>query len=86
MNSANHRRLVAPAIMIIFGAGLAAAASAAQSWGAAIPIAVIAVVAAAGYYVWGGRDSDMGAMFGSRIPSGRSHSSSVSKPSPSSPA
>jgi hypothetical protein len=67
MNSANHRRLVAPAIMIIFGAGLAAAASAAQSWGAAIPIAVIAVVAAAGYYVWGGRDSDMGAMFGARV-------------------
>ena len=28
---------------------------------------MIAVVAAAGYYVWGGRDSDMGAMFGARV-------------------
>jgi hypothetical protein len=68
MSSANHRRLVAPAITIIFGAGLAAAAAAAaQGWGAAIPIAVIAVVAAVGYYVWGGRDSDTGAMFGARV-------------------
>jgi hypothetical protein len=67
MKSAKHLRLRAPAIMIASGAGLTAAVGVAQGWGSAIPVAVIAVVAAVGYYVWGGRDSDMGAMFGSRV-------------------
>jgi hypothetical protein len=67
MNSAKPLRLRAPAIMITGGAGLTAAVAAAYGWGAAIPIAVIAVVAAAGYYIWGGRDSDTGAMVGSRV-------------------
>ena len=32
-----------------------------------IPIAALAVIGAVGYYVWGGRDSDMGAMLGRRV-------------------
>jgi len=67
MKSAKHGRLVAPAMTIIFGTGLAAAVAAAQGWEAAIPVAVIAVAGAVGYYVWGGRDSDTGAMFGPRV-------------------
>lgn len=67
MKTGKHGRLVAPTMTIIFGTGLAAAVAAAQGWEAAIPVAVIAVVGAVGYYIWGGRDSDMGAMFGSRV-------------------
>ena len=67
MKSAKHGRLAAPAMMIILGTGLAAAAGSARGWETAIPTEAIAVVAAIGYYIWGGRDSDMGAMFGSRV-------------------
>jgi hypothetical protein len=67
MNNAKHGRLAAPTMMIIAGAGLTAATAAAQGWEAAIPIAALAVIAAVGYYVWGGRDSDLGAMLGSRV-------------------
>ncbi len=48
MKSANRGRLVAPAMTIIFGTGLAAAVAAAQGWEDAIPVAVIAVAGAAG--------------------------------------
>lgn len=67
MKSAKHGRLRVPAIMIIGGAGLAAAVAAGQDWEAAIPVAALAVVAAIGYYIWGGRDSDTGAMIGQRV-------------------
>jgi hypothetical protein len=53
--------------MIIFGTGLTAAEDVSEGWKAAIPVAVIAVVAAIGYYIWGGRDSDVGAMIGARV-------------------
>lgn len=67
MKNAKHGRPVAPAMTIIFGTGLAAAVAAAQGWEAAIPVAVIAAAGAVGYYVWGGRDSDRGAMVGQRV-------------------
>ncbi len=67
MKNAKRGRLVAPAMMIILGTGLAAAVAAAQGWQAAILIEAVAAVGAIGNYVWGGRDSDMGAMFGSRV-------------------
>jgi hypothetical protein len=67
MKSAKHGRLRAPAIMIIGGTGLAGAVVAGQGWEAAVPVEAIAVVAAIGYYIWGGRDSDFGAMIGSRV-------------------
>ena len=67
MKSTRRGRLIAPAMTIIGGTGLAAAVAAAQGWEAAIPVAVIAVAGAIGYYAWGGRDSDMGAMLGQRV-------------------
>jgi hypothetical protein len=67
MKGVRNGRLRAPTTMIVVGTGLAAAVVAARGWGAAIPTEVIVVVAAIGYYVWGGRDSDMGAMIGSRV-------------------
>jgi hypothetical protein len=67
MKSAKHGRLAAPAIMIIGGTGLAGAVAAGQGWEAAVPAEALAVVAAIGYYIWGGRDSDFGAMIGSRV-------------------
>jgi hypothetical protein len=67
MKSANPGRLAAPAIMVIGGTGLAAAVAVGQGWEAAVPAEALAVVAAIGYYVWGGRDSDFGAMIGRRV-------------------
>ena len=67
MKSAKHGRLAASAIMIIGGTGLAGAVVASQGWEAAVPAEALAVVAAIGYYLWGGRDSDFGAMIGSRV-------------------
>jgi hypothetical protein len=67
MKSAKHGRLAAPAIMIVGGTGLAGAVVAGQGWEAAVPAEALAIVAAIGYYIWGGRDSDFGAMIGSRV-------------------
>jgi len=67
MKSAKRGRLVAPAIMIIGGTGLAAAVAVGRGWGAAIPTEVMAIILAVGYYIWGGRDSDTGAMIGQRV-------------------
>jgi hypothetical protein len=67
MKSVKLGRLTAPAIMIIGGTGLAAAVATAQGWKAAITTEAIAIVAAVGYYLWGGRDSDSGAMLGGRV-------------------
>jgi hypothetical protein len=50
--------------MIVGGAGLAAAVVVGQGWKAAVGVAVIALIAGAGYYIAGGRDSDLGAMVG----------------------
>ncbi|MGD0555324.1 MAG: hypothetical protein ABSA93_10130 [Streptosporangiaceae bacterium] len=67
MKSAKHGRVVVPAIMIIFGTGLTAAVAVGRGWGAAIPAEAMAVILAVGYYIWGGRDSDTGAMIGQRV-------------------
>jgi hypothetical protein len=67
MKSAKHGRLTAPAMMIVGGTGFTAATAAAYGWVAAIPVAALAVVGAIGYYIWGGRDSDTGAMLGQRV-------------------
>jgi hypothetical protein len=58
-------RLRVPALMLILGTGLAAAETVGRGWHNAISIEVIAVVAAAGFYLVGGRDNDMGALYGS---------------------
>jgi hypothetical protein len=67
MKGVKNGRLRAPTMMIVVGTGLAAAVVAGRGWGTAIPTEVIVVVSAIGYYVWGGGDSDMGAMIGSRV-------------------
>ena len=59
-------RLRVPSLMLILGTGLAAAETVGRGWHNAISIEVIAVVAAAGFYLVGRRDSDMGALYGSR--------------------
>ena len=55
------------AAMIVGGGGLAAADAVGQGWKQAIGVAVITVIAAIGYYIVGGRDSDYGAMIGSKV-------------------
>jgi hypothetical protein len=67
MNSAKRRRLRAPAAMIAGGAALAAADAVGRGWKQAIGVVVIAVIAAIGYYIVGGRDSDFGAMVGQKV-------------------
>ncbi len=67
MMGTKYSRLRAPANMIIGGTALSAAVAAGYGWGAAIPIEALSLVAAVGYYVLGGRDSDVGAMIGARV-------------------
>ena len=67
MKSAERRRLRAPAAMIVGGTGMAAAVVVAQGWKHAIGVMVITVIAAIGYYIAGGRDSDFGAMIGRQV-------------------
>jgi hypothetical protein len=55
-------RLRAPLIMLAGGAVVAAVAVAAYGWGSLLRLGPVIIVSAAGYYVWGGRDSDSAAM------------------------
>jgi hypothetical protein len=59
-------RLRAPAGLAVGGTVIAAALLASQGWAAAIPVEVVFVALATGYYVWGGKDTDLGAVIGSR--------------------
>jgi hypothetical protein len=59
-------RLRAPAGLAIGGTVIAAALVAGQGWAAAIPVEAVMVAMAIGYYVWGGKDTDLGAVIGSR--------------------
>jgi hypothetical protein len=61
----SHSRLRAPVLMLILGTGLAAAEAVGHGWHDAIPIEVIAVVTAGGYFLVGGMDNDIGAIYGS---------------------
>lgn len=55
-----------PVLMLILGTGLAAAEAIGHGWRDAIPIEVVTVVAAVGYFLVGGLDHDIGAIYGSR--------------------
>ena len=57
-----HPRLRAPAVMAIGGTVIAAAVVIGQGWAAAVPVEVVTIAAAIGYYVLGGRGSDLGAI------------------------
>jgi hypothetical protein len=59
-------RLRASAGMLILGTGLAAAVLVGQGWHNAILVEVVAVIAAVGYFLVGGLDNDVGAIYGSR--------------------
>jgi hypothetical protein len=61
-----HPRLRAPAVMAIGGSVIAAAVVIGQGWAAAVPVEVVTVAAAIGYYVLGGRGSDLAAIVGRR--------------------
>jgi hypothetical protein len=55
-------RLRASVIMLVGGAVITGVSVAAYGWSASLGVAIIAVVASAGYYVVAGRDSDFSAM------------------------
>jgi hypothetical protein len=59
-------RLRIPAQMVVLGAVLGVIFGAAQGWWGAVTILVSFLALAAGYYVWGGKDTDVGAIIGSR--------------------
>jgi hypothetical protein len=59
-------RLRVPVAMLILGTGLAAAETVGHGWHDAIPIEAVAVATAGGYFLVGGLDNDIGAVYGSR--------------------
>jgi hypothetical protein len=59
-------RLRAPAQMALIGLAATVAIAVGQGWGNAIPFAVLIVALAVVSYVLGGRDTDRGALIGSR--------------------
>jgi hypothetical protein len=57
-------RLRVPVVMLIGGTGLAVAEAVGYGWHDAIPIEAVAVVAAIGYFLVGGLNNDIGAIYG----------------------
>jgi len=55
-------RVRAPIGMILGGAVVAAVAAVAYGWGTVLYLGPVTLAAAAGYYAWAGRDSDMAAV------------------------
>lgn len=68
MNIISNPRLRAPVAGLIIGAGAVAAAVAGGggNWKTRIILAVVVIAGPIVYYVWGGRDSDMGALIRSQ--------------------
>lgn len=62
MKTTGHARLRGPALMVAVGAVPTGAVAPVYGWGAAVPIAVIAIAAAGFNYLMSGRDSDRGAL------------------------
>jgi hypothetical protein len=58
-------RVQVPAAMLILGTGLAAAVLVGQGRHNAILVEVVAVIAAVGYFLLGGLNTDVGAIYGS---------------------
>jgi hypothetical protein len=61
-----HPRLMIPTIALIGGSAIALGTWIGAGWAAALGIETVSIVGAAAYYVLGGRDSDVGALIGSR--------------------
>jgi hypothetical protein len=66
MIEARHVRLRVPSVMAVGGSIIALASLIGNGWKDAAGVEVVTVLATIGYYVLGGRDSDAGAMVGSR--------------------
>jgi hypothetical protein len=66
MIGAKHPRLIVPAVAIGLGSAIAVGAWIGSGWGSALAIEVITIAGALVYLILGGRDSDVGALFGSR--------------------
>jgi hypothetical protein len=61
-----HPRLVVPVVTVVLGSAIALGAWIGTGWGAALAVELVTVIAAGGYYFLGGKDTDVGALFGSR--------------------
>jgi hypothetical protein len=59
-------RLRVPVAVAVLGTAATAAVVVSQGWTTAIYVEVAWVALAAGYWVWAGKDSDVGAVIGSR--------------------
>jgi hypothetical protein len=59
-------RLRNPVMMVTGGTAFAIAIVIGQGWGNAIPFEAVILALAIASYVWGGRDTDRGALMGSR--------------------
>jgi hypothetical protein len=66
MTTTKNSRLRVPAVMAIGGSAIALATLVNSGWEAALFVELFTIAATTGYYVLGGRDSDAGALFGSR--------------------
>jgi hypothetical protein len=61
-----HARLVVPATALVLGSAIAVGAWVGSGWGAAVGIEAVTLAGALLYYFLGSRDSDLGALMGSR--------------------
>jgi hypothetical protein len=61
-----NTRLIVPVGTLVLGSSIAVGAWIGYGWGAALGIEAVTIAGAALYYLLGGRDSDVGALFGSR--------------------
>lgn len=61
-----HPRLLAPAVTVALGSAVAIGAWIGNGWRAALGIELVTIVGACGYFLLGGRDSDIAALIGSK--------------------
>ncbi len=66
MSARRHARLIVPGSALVLGSAIALGTWIGTGWGAAVGIEAVALTGAILYYFLGGRDSDVGALFGSR--------------------
>jgi hypothetical protein len=66
MTVSKHRRLWTPGVAVVAGSAIAVAVGISQGWWTALASELIALAWAAGLYVIGGRDSDIGAAVGAQ--------------------
>jgi hypothetical protein len=59
-------RMRTPVSVAVMGTVVAAALAVSQGWAVGIVIEVVFVALAAGYWAWGGKDTDVGAVIGHR--------------------